>query len=134
MAIRQDGGWSCSALGGSAVLVEDVLGEFAVDKLQLAAGRAFQGEGADAIKVAEAPLRGLVDEAEGIRGEDGVLGAGFARRCSMYSAVSSGLASPRLRRTWTRDQRERFFASVRRPQSSGRPTSTSESRGFESHE
>ena len=65
--------------GRAAILVEDVLAELAVDKLQLAAGRAFQGEGPDAIKVAEAPLRGLVDEAEGTRGEDRLLGASLAQ-------------------------------------------------------
>ena len=79
MAIRQDGGWLCSSLGGSAVLVEDVLRELAVDKLQLAPGGALQGKGADAVNIAEAPLRGLVDEAESIRGEDGLVGPGLAQ-------------------------------------------------------
>lgn len=111
----------------SGIRLDDVSDHVPLDELPLLArGLAKRGR-REAIEIAHRAGGGLVEEDDGVGGEDLARAAGTAIRIRRYSAVSSGVRATTSSRWWMREYSERLCRSARRSRSSGRPTRTSES-------
>jgi hypothetical protein len=117
--------------GVAGVGLQDAGEDVALDEAALAASDLAEGGRGEAIDVAHGAGGGLVEQGDGILGEELAVTAGAAE-AEVFGGVV-GDQGPTLRRRLLREQRERFRRRARRSWSAGSPTRMSERSGRESH-